>query len=170
MKNIHKITALGLSVVMLFTSCASTTTINSTPSNASIYIDGELIGTTPFTHSDTKIVGSTTTIKLEKEGYRDLNTSISRSEEADIGAIIGGCFFLIPFLWTMKYRAVHSYTLSPSNEDFQTPSPNKSNVRQSNQTKSKAERLREIKELLDDKILTQEEYEKEKARILREQE
>jgi len=38
------------------------------------------------------------------------------------------------------------------------------------QAKSKADRLRELKQLLDEKILTQEEYEKEKMKILDEDE
>jgi len=33
--------------------------------------------------SDTKITGSTTRVKLEKEGYEPLYTSISRNEEAE---------------------------------------------------------------------------------------
>lgn len=41
---------------------------------------------------------------------------------------------------------------------------------QNNNTKSKADRLRELKQLLDDKILTQEEFENEKKKILDEKE
>jgi predicted Zn-dependent peptidase len=37
---------------------------------------------------------------------------------------------------------------------------------QNNNTKSKADRLRELKKLLDEKIITQEEFEKEKKKIL----
>jgi len=149
------------------TNCASTTLIQSNPSGAKVYLNGEPVGTTPYAHRDTKIVGTPTTVKLEKEGYAPVNTSFSRDEEADIGAIIGGFLVLIPFLWTMKYKPYHTYDLTPSagnGEQIIKPLP------QQNQARSKAERLRELKQLLNEGILTQEEYEKEKKKILTEDE
>lgn len=55
-----------------------------------------------------------------------------------------------------KLTDVHSV----SNNNNQTQTPQYVN------TKSKADRLRELKQLLDEKILTQEEYDKEKKKIL----
>jgi hypothetical protein len=75
-----KTISLLLVGAILLASCASTTMIQSTPSGAKVYVDGQPVGSTPYTHRDTKIVGSTTTVKLEKEGYEPLNTSFSRSE------------------------------------------------------------------------------------------
>ncbi|WP_426065057.1 PEGA domain-containing protein [Flavobacterium sp. DSP2-3-1] len=152
---------------VLLTSCASTTMIQSNPSGAQVYLNGEPAGTTPYTHRDTKIVGSTTTVKLEKEGYDPLNTSFSRDEEVDVGAIIGGIFVLVPFLWTMKYKPTHTYELTPSSGSEQ---PIIKTTPQQNQTKSKFERLRELKQLLDEKVITQQEYAKEKKKILEEDE
>ena len=74
----------------------------------------EYKGVTPLSYSDTKIVGSTSNVRLELEGYESLNTILSRNEAADVGAIIGEVFFLFPFLWTMKYNPVHTYELRPS--------------------------------------------------------
>lgn len=162
-----KTISLLLAGSVLLTSCASTTMIQSNPSGAKVYLNGESVGTTPYTHRDTKIVGSTTTVKLEKEGYDPLTTSFSRDEEVDVGAIIGGIFVLVPFLWTMKYKPTHTYELTSSSGNEQQiikTSP------QQNQTKSKADRLRELKQLLDEKVITQEEYEKEKKKILEEDE
>ncbi len=103
--------ALLLALVFLFTGCVSTTMIQSDPPGAKLYLNGEPVGTTPYTHSDTKPVGSTTIVRLTKEGYKDLTTSFSRNEEVDVGAVIGGIFFLFPFLWTMKYKPFHNYEL-----------------------------------------------------------
>jgi len=150
---------------ILLASCSSTTMIQSNPSGAKVYLNGEPVGTTPYTHQDTKIVGSLTTVKLEKEGFDPLNTSFSRDEVVDIGAIIGGVFVFVPFLWTMKYKPSHTYELTPSSVYEQTLiKPNQQQI----QTKSKAERLRELKELLDEKVVTQKEYENEKKKILEE--
>lgn len=98
---------------VLFASCSSTTLIQTNPSGAKVYMNEEYKGVTPLSYSDTKIVGSTTHVRLELEGYESLNTVLSRNEAADVGAIIGGVFFLFPFLWTMKYNPVHTYELRP---------------------------------------------------------
>lgn len=108
-----KSSALLMAVVVLFASCSSSTLIQSEPSGAKLYMNGEYMGVTPFSYSDTKIVGSSTEIRLEKEGYEPLYTMMSRDETVDVGAIIGGVFFLFPFLWTMKYKPTHNYELIP---------------------------------------------------------
>ena len=64
-----KTISLLLAGSVLLTSCASTTMIKSNPSGAKVYLNGEPFGTTPYNHRYTKIVGSTTTVKLEKDGY-----------------------------------------------------------------------------------------------------
>ena len=63
------------------------------------------------------------------------------------------------FLYTITYKAIplNKSTIKPAEKDKE-PS--------NSPTKSKAEILRELKQLLDDGILTQEEYEKEKAKVL----
>ena len=102
---------LLLSFVMI--SCSSTTMITSDPPGAKLYINGMSVGNTPYMHSDTRIVGSMLMIKLEKEGYEPLNTFITRDERVDVGAVIGGLFLLVPFLWTMQYNPQHNYELAP---------------------------------------------------------
>ncbi|MHC1780625.1 MAG: PEGA domain-containing protein [Bacteroidales bacterium] len=137
---------------ILLSSCASSTMINSGPENAKIYIDGEPVGKTPYLHTDTKIIGSTTTVKLEKEGYQPFYTTFSRNEQADAGAIIGGLFVWIPFLWTMKYKPTRTYEMIPISADSSV----------------KAEKLRELQTLLDEKLITKEEYEMKRAKIIEE--
>jgi hypothetical protein len=137
---------------ILLSSCASSTMIYSGPEDAKIYIDGEPVGKTPYLHTDTKIIGSTTTVKLEKEGYQPFYTTFSRNEQADAGAIIGGLFVWIPFLWTMKYKPTRTYEMIPISADSSV----------------KAEKLRELQTLLDEKLITKEEYEMKRAKILEE--
>lgn len=159
--------SLLLAGVILMSSCASTTVIQSQPSGAKLYLNGEPVGTTPYTHRDSKIVGSTTVVKLEKEGFAPLVTSFTKDEEVDINAVVGGVFFLVPFLWTMKYKPSHTYELTAISDNNQIINkPDSSN----NQLKSKADRLRELKQLLDEKLITQDDYEKAKKKILEEDE
>lgn len=108
-----KSVAIVMAVSVLFASCSSATLIQSEPSGAKVYMNGEYKGVTPLTYSDTKIVASVTDVRIEKEGYETLNTLLSRNERVDVGAVIGGIFFLFPFLWTMKYNPTHLYEMKP---------------------------------------------------------
>ncbi|PXV69215.1 PEGA domain-containing protein [Dysgonomonas alginatilytica] len=147
---------------LLLASCSSSTVINSSPAGARVFLNGEAVGTTPYKHTDTKIVGSYTSVKLEKEGYEPLNVGFSRSEQADVGAIIGGIFVLVPFLWTMKYKPERTYEMVPlSGTKVEEVKKDSGTLSQ-----SKSEELRNLKKLLDDKIITAEEFEKEKKKIL----
>ncbi|HCY19218.1 MAG TPA: PEGA domain-containing protein [Deltaproteobacteria bacterium] len=93
--------------------CSSTTVINSDPNGAMVFLNGEKAGVTPYMYTDTKIIGSTNTVLLKKEGYQDFSTVFSRNENANVGAIIGGVFVLVPFLWAMDYKPSHSYEMVP---------------------------------------------------------
>ncbi len=158
--------AILLSFSIIFASCASTTLIQSYPSGASVYINDEPVGKTPYSHTDTKIVGSVTALRLELEGHETLYTSFSRNEEVDAGAIVGGLFLWAPFLWTMKYKPYHNYELIPFNQEVMEGDPLQSNDENKTIIVNKTEQLRELKKLLDEKIITQEEFEREKKKIL----
>jgi len=108
--------------------CASSTVIRSEPSGATVYIDGSKVGQTPYIHTDTKTVSSTTRVKLRREGYEDYETIIVRNEEFQLGPCIGGFFVLVPFLWVMGYKAERTYELEPMNglqqrQPLQQPEP-----------------------------------------------
>ncbi|HEY4799564.1 MAG TPA: PEGA domain-containing protein [Bacteroidia bacterium] len=157
---IKQTTCVLLAVSILWAGCASTTMIQSTPAGAKVYINGEPVGTTPYVYTDTKIVGTTTMLKLKKEGYDPLNTSFVRDEEVDVGAIICGFICFFPFLWTMKYKPTHTYELM-QNAGSEQPIINAI-------PRTKADRLRELKQLYEEKLISQEDYEKGKTKILEE--
>jgi len=101
---------------IILSSCASSTIIDSIPSNANLYVNGKLVGNTPYKHKDTKIVGSSNTVRLEKEGYRTYTTSFAKNEKIAIGPLFGGMFLLIPYLWIMKYEDGRVYELRPESK------------------------------------------------------
>ena len=115
-------TLVCLSAAFLY-ACASTTKIDTTPSGATLYINGEKAGTTPYTYTDTKIVGSTVQLKLKKDGFEDFQTIMTRNEEADTGAIVGGVLTLVPLLWSMKYKPTHTYELVALAHQQEAPVP-----------------------------------------------
>ena len=106
-----------LSLAVCITGCASTTVISSVPDGAAVYLNGEKVGSTPYVYSDTKIVGSSNSVTLKKEGYQDFATVFSRNEDVNVGAIIGGVFVLVPFLWVMGYKPTHTYEMTQLNVD-----------------------------------------------------
>lgn len=107
MNSVKKISLVFLS--FLISACSSTTMIRTTDSKASIYVDDVLVGTGVATHTDTKIVGSTTAVRIEKAGCEPAYYTFSRSEDFDAGACAGGIFLLVPFLWIQKYKPERTY-------------------------------------------------------------
>jgi hypothetical protein len=153
-----KAVSLLMAGCILFTSCSSTTRIQTIPDGARVYINDEPAGTTPYNYTDTKIMFSSTNIRLEKEGYEPYYTILTRDEEVDVGAIIGGFILWVPFAWSMKYKPTHTYELYPLQ-----PAPADQQA-----LPGQADRLRELKKLLDEKVITQEDFDKQKEKILNE--
>jgi len=165
--------AFFLASLLFFTSCASTTTILSRPPGAKVFINGEYIGETPVSYTDTKVAFSTNHVTIEKEGYENFHTYFTRSEEPEVGAIIASFFtFFIPLLWVAKYKPSRTYDLIPLGEikePTSTRMPSKSIETQHQNPNSltpKTDQLRELKKLLDEGIITKEEFESEKKKIL----
>jgi hypothetical protein len=113
--------ALLLASVSL--ACTSSTVISTTPAGARVFLDGAYVGRTPYVMSDTRIVGSATSVRIEADGYEPLQATIRRDEEFSVGACIGGVFLLVPFLWIMGYRPEHTYLLRPAGTPPSSPWP-----------------------------------------------
>lgn len=114
---------------------------------------------------------STTHLVLEKEGYEPFEALIVKDEDANVGAIVGGIFIWPVWLWAMKYYPERTYELMPLGyyddieyEDTYYEEDHKKSPSIDQETKFKL--LRELKKLHDEGILTDDEYQKEKSRIL----
>lgn len=142
--------------LFLLSSCTSTTRITSEPSGATVYVDGQRVGETPYVHEDSRISFSKTLITLEKPGYEDYHIVLRKDEELDMGAVVGGILFQWPFIWTFGYLPEHHYELVPATGKLD---------REIILSKKDMARLRELNEMYKDGILSLEEYETLKARI-----
>lgn len=157
--------ALAISGFFCLTGCSSSTVIQSIPKGAKIYVNNEPVGRTPYMYKSKNIVGQYTRVRLEINGYETLRVSFARNEEPNIPAICGGIFCVFPYLWAMDYKEVRTYELTPKTYDDDRDSGD--SRKNNGDSKSKADKLRELKELLDEGILTREEYEREKEKVLR---
>lgn len=112
------IRAVSVAMLVVFgVGCASTTIIRSEPSGADVYIDGERVGKTPYTYSDTKTWGSSTGVRVELAGRAPQELTISRSE-LDMGVFIPGLLCLWPLLlWAGKYKPSYTAELQPRRSD-----------------------------------------------------
>ena len=155
-------TLFGILIIALFTliSCTSSTRITTEPPGATVYIDGQMVGETPYLHEDSKVSFSKINLELKMEGYRDFNTIIIKDEEVQADAIVGGIFFFWPFIWTMGYLPNHHYELEPlAISDVEVKLPDK-----------KAKQIQELNEMYKEGIIDLEEFEILKKRILGETE
>jgi hypothetical protein len=115
--------ALTTAFALVLAGCSSSTVIRSNVPGSKVYLNGEYVGNTPYTMSDTKIVGATTSVRIEADGYAPTHATITRSEEFSVLACIGGVFLLVPFLWIMGYKADHFYQMAPGGGGGQSPYP-----------------------------------------------
>ena len=96
-------------------SCASTTMIRAVNSNdevdnkVKIYINGEYKGMGNALHSDIKIIGTSSQVRLKKKNCRTQTHTISKTGSVNITAIIAGLFILFPYLWAVGYEPQHIF-------------------------------------------------------------
>ena len=169
-----KFLVIAIAGFVFLVSCKSTTVITSEPSGAKVYMDGQKKGTTPYTHTDTKIAGSETNVTLKLDGYEDKYIVMKRDEKADVGAIVAGCFVLIPLLWCMEYQPEHNYEMEPKTEgnpglDIKpdTTEPTTENPNRGNDNSTTE--LIKLKGLLDEGAITEDDFTTLKVKILNEE-
>lgn len=96
---------------MRVTACSSTAVIRSSDPDSRIYVNGEYMGTGQghANSTDQKVAFSKNDVEIRKDGCAAENTSFRRSEEADVGAIVGGILGTVPLLWVAEYKPHHGY-------------------------------------------------------------
>ncbi len=182
-----RILSLFLASSLFLVSCSSYTAIETNPPGAKVYVNNAYIGKSPVVYQDTKLLGTSQTIKIEHPGYEPFYAPLVRNEKPMIGPIIGGFICWIPFLWALGYDEYRSFELVPEGyyqdevaplpplrpnptqtETTPLPTPENPNspTNQEPVVYTKAAKLRELKKLLDEGIITQAEFDAEKKKIL----
>ena len=109
--------AIMMASIVLMTSCESLTEINTIPSGAKVYVNGEYIGDTPVKYRDTKLSWACTPLKITMDGYQDKNESLCKNEEINKEALFVGLFVWPCLVWIMGYKKSRTYELVPMDEE-----------------------------------------------------
>lgn len=107
------VTAMMLALSFLSMGCASRTIIKTQPEGARVFIDDIERGTTPYAHRDKRLLDSTRRVRLQKDGYKTVETYIKKDEFRP-GNCIGGLCFMPLLLWVKGYPPEYSFELEKS--------------------------------------------------------
>ncbi len=109
-----------VTAICFLVGCSSTTMIKSNPPGAKLYLDGQYKCETPCTHSDSAASGTSKTVLLKKEGYKDFTGTIKK-EKTEVAPIIGGIFLLFPFIWMLGYPEEYNFAMEVQKETSSLP-------------------------------------------------
>ena len=102
--------AVGVVVGLLLTACSHRFSINSNPTGARTYVDDQFIGLTPATFVERSGSGREYQIRLEKEGYRSVNTK--EKQRINLTFLVLSIFTCgIGILWSFTLEDRYDYSL-----------------------------------------------------------
>lgn len=113
-----------ISALLIFSAlgCVSSTNVtfdSTNTENAEVYVDGELIGSTPATAKLSNAIWEDPTITIKKDGYKTLNTSLQK--EVKTPNIVLGILLNWPaFLWCYGPKQNQNFILTPDTSSSQT--------------------------------------------------
>ena len=102
-------TLLLAAITLMTVGCASSTMIRSSDPDARIYVNGEYVGTGKAHYRDRKVSFARNEVTIRKDGCAPAEYAFRRNEDPHLGAIVGGFFLTVPFLWTLEYKDEHAY-------------------------------------------------------------
>ena len=101
---------VGVMTAFALTACSHRVNVNSNPTGARIYVDGEFRGLTPTSFVERSGRGKEYEIKLEKEGYR---TVVAKEKQGINLVFLGLSIFTcgLGLLWSFTLEDKYDYSL-----------------------------------------------------------
>jgi len=107
-----KVLAIALILLVLLTSCSTMVAIRTTPENAKVKINGEVVGKTPTDQSLSNFDFNDYNLEISKDGYKTLNTSLQK--EFKVGPFVLGLLLWWPeLLWVYGPKSMYNFELEP---------------------------------------------------------
>lgn len=164
-----------LPVIFVLISCSSTTYIKTIPPGAKVYEGDAFMGVTPYMHWDIDSGDPGTsdypgrTFTLRKEGFKDKTVNIKRNILNVPRLFFPAPIFSLP--WAYDYQPEYYFELEPSGKHKAHYPPNLSTkktgtVPDDRPYSAHARKLRELKQLYDEGLLSDEEYEQKRQSII----
>lgn len=106
-----------ISALITLNSCVSSTrvVINSKPSNADVYEDGQYVGKTPVSLNISNLVWDSPDITISKDGYTSMPVTLKK-EEKITNLVIGYVINIFAFLWCYGPTENQNFVLTPLDE------------------------------------------------------
>jgi hypothetical protein len=97
-------------LVLLFSACSTSVTIDTDPPGAEVRLNYQRIGTTPVTVVLSDAVWEEFFVEISKPGYRTIRTTLRK--EIKPGAVVGGLLgFVVPWLYAWGPAPYHYFEL-----------------------------------------------------------
>ncbi len=116
MKSIFGKGVASLLLLVFLTSCVSSTRVsfNTDVEGAEVYVDGELIGTTPTQKKLSNAIWEDPDVLIKKDGYKDLRTSVYQ-EMKPVNLVCGLLLWWPSLLYVYGPKKAQHYILTPEN-------------------------------------------------------
>ena len=105
---------IALVLILGLAGCVTSTNVTfySDVEDVEVYVDGQLIGSTPATTKLSNAVWNDPTITLKKEGFKTLTTGLQK-EVKGVNIVLGLLVDWPAFLWCYGPKATQNFMLTP---------------------------------------------------------
>ena len=162
-------TAAGVLFALHAVGCAEQTMVRTSPPGASLHVDGRFIGVTPVQYRvPERRYSQHTTYRIEHPGYEPLEGEFQTYVTP--GRIIGGILGLgIPFAFRgpTAFHKVHDFQMQPAHASNRPVVPAAATTADPSVDATATGKLREIRDLYDRGLISDEEYRAARARVLK---
>ncbi|MBD66300.1 MAG: hypothetical protein CME62_13905 [Halobacteriovoraceae bacterium] len=93
-------------ILILLTSCASTTVLKTNDPEIQIFHEGKRLGSGDTIFTSRTLAWMSKNFEIKKAGCQPQDFVLKRNHQLDTPVFIFGLFTLVPLLWMMKYDGV----------------------------------------------------------------
>ena len=110
LKTLKKLIGIAVTIILVTAGCSHISLITTNPPGANVSIDGNNLGVSPVSFSDTSGIPKTFFVKINKPGYKEINVPIKQAYKGDITLfwLLPG---IIPYFFTATLNDSYGFNL-----------------------------------------------------------